>query len=441
MKIVIFTNEYSTRVQYAFKEILRYSPFTDLEWVTQEEDLPEDIPIVNYSLKSIQRTCLHFEPCGLLQNGTNIIAAPEWYDWDDLPSFFKASDKHEGIPFDLPAMVFYLLSRMEEYHLPRKDELGRVLGQESWIGRTGKIDLPLVDLYRIRMQEELKKAFQLDFRHQFPYGWQCTVDIDMAYAYAHRPWYQIIFGGFNELLKGRFISLRDRIRTQLGYQKDPFDTYDDIKKWVGKQKENLIFFFLLADGFGPDKSINPNLPAFKELVQLLQKDYEIGIHPSIASNTNKKKLAREIEQLSAIMNKRVTRSRQHFLQLTIPETYHNLLEHGIKHDHTMGFHDISGYRAGTACPFMWYDLKREQITDLWIHPFYTMDVTLKNYSELKPEAARQMLEKQITFLRSKDLPFVFLWHNSSMSHQMGWQKWVDFPKRMIAFLNSQYSRK
>lgn len=441
MKIVIFTNEYSTRVQYAFQEILRYSPFTDLEWVTRVEDLPEDIPIVNYSLKSIQQPCLHFEPCGLLQNDTAIIAAPEWQDWDGLPSFFKASDTHPGIPFDLPAMVFYLLSRMEEYHLPRKDDLGRVLGRESWLGRSEKIDLPLVDLYRIRMQEKLKEIYQLKFDHQFPSGWQCTVDIDMAYAYAHRPWYQNILGGVNELLKFKIFSLRDRIRTQLGHQKDPYDTYSEIKNWVGDQKENLIFFFLLAHGFGPDKSINPNLPAFKQLVQLLQQDYKIGIHPSIASNTNKKKLTREIDQLASILNEKVTRSRQHFLQLTIPETYNNLLEEGIEHDYTMGFHDISGYRAGTACPFKWYNLEKEQITDLWIHPFYTMDVTLKNYSELKPEAAWQMLQKHIAYLRSKELPFVFLWHNSSMSHQMGWQKWVDFPKRLIEFLNSQYSSK
>lgn len=441
MKIVIFTNEYSTRLQYAFREILRYSPFTDLEWVSKVEDIPENIPIINYSLTDINKTCIHFEPCGLLQNGTSIIATPIWHDWDDLPCFFKASDTHNGVPFDLPAMVFYLLSRMEEYHLPRKDEMGRVLGSESWLGKTEKNDLPLVDLYRLRLQAELKNRYELSFDHQFPVGWQCTVDVDMAYAYAHRPMIQMVLGGLNDLVKLRFFSLRDRIRTRMGSLQDPFDTYEDIIKWVGDQKENLKFFFLMSNGSGPDKSIDPKLQAFHNLVQLLQKDYEIGIHPSIASNKNKKQLRKEIDQLNAILKKKVTRSRQHYLLLSIPETYHNLLEQGIEHDHSMGFHDITGYRAGTACPFMWYDLEKEQITNLWVHPFYTMDVTLKNYNELKPDAAWNLLQKHITYNRSNGLPFVFLWHNSSMSRQMGWQKWVDFPKRLIEFLNSQYSGK
>ena len=53
----------------------------------------------------------------------------------------------------------------------------------------------------------------------------------------------------------------------------------------------------------------------------------------------------------------------------------------------MGFASMPGFRSGTSNSYFFYDLDLELETDLKIHPFIVMDVTLKNYLNLDPKDA------------------------------------------------------
>ncbi|NJO69236.1 MAG: hypothetical protein HC830_08110 [Bacteroidetes bacterium] len=66
----------------------------------------------------------------------------------------------------------------------------------------------------------------------------------------------------------------------------------------------------------------------------------------------------------------VTKSRQHFLRLKFPGTYHRLMQEGITDDYSMGFHDKPGFRAGIAMPYPFYDLVNEKETTLTVHPLH-----------------------------------------------------------------------
>lgn len=77
--------------------------------------------------------------------------------------------------------------------------------------------------------------------------------------------------------------------------------------------------------------------------------------------------------IGKIAGKTITKSRQHFIKMDLPETYEQLLRNGITGDYSMGSGSINGFRASTASAFYWYNLKTETVTQLKIHPFCFMD--------------------------------------------------------------------
>ena len=126
---------------------------------------------------------------------------------------------------------------------------------------------------------------------------------------------------------------------------------------------------------------------FQKLIQRISKEYEIGIHPSFAGFVHgcHGKVIKEKERLEKIVEKKITKSRQHYLNLKFPKTYQNLIKAGITEDYTMGFADQIGFRAGTCTPYYFYDLENETKTDLLIVPFQVMDGTLLHYLKLSPD--------------------------------------------------------
>jgi hypothetical protein len=129
--------------------------------------------------------------------------------------------------------------------------------------------------------------------------------------------------------------------------------------------------------------------------------------------------------LENIIQKPVTKSRQHFLKLKFPKTYQNLLKSGITDDYTMGFASLSGFRAGTCTTFPFFDLSHNRCTEIMIHPFQVMDVTLKNYLLLSPEKAWQQIEEIMLEVKKVNGTFISLWHNESLKdtgHWLGWRK-------------------
>ena len=137
--------------------------------------------------------------------------------------------------------------------------------------------------------------------------------------------------------------------------------------------------------------------------------------------------------MAKITKKTVTSSRQHFLKLNFPSTYQGLINSGIKSDYSMGYAENIGFRAGVGVPFFWYDLEKEEATDLLIYPFQVMDVTLRNYLNLTPEDAFTQVTKIINIMKFTGGTFMTLWHNSSFAEQDGWSSdWKFLYERIIA---------
>ena len=89
-----------------------------------------------------------------------------------------------------------------------------------------------------------------------------------------------------------------------------------------------------------------------------------------------------------------------------------------------------------AGPFPWYDLQKEERTDLTIHPFAAMDVSLNFYLELQPEQAVQRIQQMMDELKCYGGTFTLLWHNSSFAKEIGWAGWSQAFEEILEHVGS-----
>ncbi len=356
--------------------------------------------------------------------------------------------------FDLFAMVFYLISRYEEYEergqvqeersqesgerreettndgisenrpsSQKKDKYGRYISSKSIAFKSGFLQLPLIDLWVARLAECINESYNQQFQITNQGRNEMTLDIDMPYAYRHKGW-KAYAGVIKDIAKGQLINIKARA-TYTTKGVDPFDTYEWIKAECAKRSIKPHFFILNKYQKPDDENHIANSEQLYELVRELSQWSDIGIHPSLSAGANLKEVKKELNQLESGINKMITKSRQHFLMLTLHETYKTLIASGITDDYSMGYPDQMGFRASTARPFLWYDLASEKTTKLTIHPCITMDVTMRYYLKLPPAAAIEACNEMIAACRSVSGTFSVIWHNSSLSDAYGWGPWKE----------------
>lgn len=351
---------------------------------------------------------------------------------DGLPCFFRPARGIASWPFDLPALAFYLATRYEEYLPFQPDVHGRFPASESLAARAGFLQLPLVNLWARRLVGRLGEKFPAMQVDKPAFRFLPTFDIDMAWAFRHRPWWVQLGGAGKAALDGRWADLWARGRALFGRAPDPFYSFPLLRQLHPPGEAPApVFFFLLAD-YGPyDKNTRHTNRAFRRLLAGLAEDYPTGIHLSYRSNQKPDRIPVEIGRLEEITDKAAQRNRQHFLKLRLPDTYRQLLQNGIREDYTMGYADAIGFRAGLANPFPWYDLLREETTPLIIYPFQVMDVTLKNYLGWTPGRAWAPVWEMVERTRAAGGLFSTLWHNSSFGPLEGWRPWISFYQQLI----------
>jgi hypothetical protein len=127
----------------------------------------------------------------------------------------------------------------------------------------------------------------------------------------------------------------------------------------------------------------------------------------------------------------ITKSRQHFLTLSLPHTYTNLLEEGITDDYTMGYASMLGFRASICSAYTFYNLEAEQTTALLIHPFALMEATLRHYMDIPVHQALGLMLPIIDEVKAVDGKLMALWHNDSFSELAPWEGWSGLYEEML----------
>jgi hypothetical protein len=180
-----------------------------------------------------------------------------------------------------------------------------------------------------------------------------------------------------------------------------------------------------------DKNPSFNNKKFRELIKRIQAKAIVGLHPSHASNSNEKLLKAEKRKLEKITSQKITSSRQHYLKMELPGTYRNLIAHGIEKDFTMGYYYTYGFRAGTCNSFLFFDLVKNETTNLRLYPFAFMEGTLNDVLKLGIEEAKKTVSKLIGITHQHTGIFIPLWHNSTLCDSGEWEGWREVFEHML----------
>lgn len=436
-ELLVYSPVVNARINYIFQLILRDLLGVDFH-IISDIDIFQSFQgaRINYSVNTVDGS-VHIIPAGLLEEKGINSHQLRFVHFTDHKVPFAVYNKNADYPFDMFSAAFFMVSRYEEYLPYIQDDHGRFSAFSSIAVQHDFLHIPVVNRWADNLGRLLKTRFpHLEF-HKKEYTFLPTVDIDAAWAYRNKGLIRTIGGCLKSMAARDFSDFRRRIQVLSGFANDPFDTFGILKE-LHQNSAIRPYYFILFAGYGlNDKNIPTNNVAFQVLVKSLADYARIGIHPSYASNSNPALLEEEIGKLSAVLHMDITASRQHFLKISMPMTYRNLIENDITDDYSMGYAARPGFRAGICSSFKWYDLESEVITNLNIHPFAIMDGTLRDYMKSEVSDAMNYIRPLIDEVKNANGTFISLWHNESLSDENRWKGWLDVYKELIHYATSR----
>lgn len=387
-------------------------------------------PKINYSKEHFYEDNLLIKPNGILFENTIQEQQLSIQRWKKTTVLFY-NQPGKKIPFDLFSAVFYLISRYEEYLPHTKDMHGRYDLKQSAAFTYSFLDVPLIDLWLFHFRQILESSFSIQLPKK-EFQLLQSFDIDMAWKFLHKDKIRNYGAYLKSAIKADIKGMKQQISVMNEKVEDPFFSFPALKRLHEQYQIKPLFFILLAKRLSAyDRNTDPENPQMQKLVHQLAKCNEVGIHPSYQSHESKAILQEEIDCLSNIIKRPVSKSRQHFIKFTLPETYRNLIESGIKEDYSMGYALKNGFRASTSNSFLWYDLPVEKTSDLRIHPFAFMDASSKFHLKLSTDETFKEWTQIYRKIKEVDGTLISIWHNYILSNRGDEKSWLPLYEKVL----------
>ncbi len=412
--VLVYSQTDSPRLRYASKVIFEDILGVEVQITDNLEDfISSDTIKINYSETALEDSIQIF-PSEIIfendiQNQTITV-----HDWNGIPVLFYKEDG-SPFPFDPIAMTFYLVSRYEEYIPGERDRHGRFIPEYSLAGQHGFLDKPLLNIIALKIRDHLSLHYPGQNFPQPEYKFTPTVDIDQAFAHAGKGFFRTLGGLTKLMFRLKIKDSLEKLKVVFGTQADPFDNFEFQLEIFRQNQLNPIYFVLLGDYGTYDKNSSHNNTRFKRLIKDLSGKAEIGIHPSYGSSENPDKLAVEVRRLDKITGKPVHCSRQHFLRMPLPGTYHQLQDLEINNDYSMGYASALGFRASICNSYNAFDLVQNRELPVRIHPFAFMDSALSDYIKVLPQEYIKFVRPLISSVKQVGGNLIGIWHNYALS--------------------------
>lgn len=433
--MLIYTPNKTSRIKYIFDLIFKDVLKIDCE-ITEDKDLfaAYSSAKLNYSMQQFDDE-LFVESHGLLTEKEIIDQELNFSSWDGLVTFFSSTNK-STLPFDFFSASFYLVSRYEEYLPHFRDHYNRFKAQESLAYQQNFLQLPLINLWSQKFKEIILLKYPDVIFPDKKFKFLSTIDIDNAYYYLEKGFARTFASFVRSAINLDKQEILRRFNVLIGKHKDPYDTYSYQLNIQRKYKLEVIYFILLGDYGLNDKNVLPTSRKFQLLIKNLSDFSSVGLHPSFNSNLNNQIIKKERNRLADIIKSEIKSSRQHFLKLSMPSTYRNLIDLDIFNDYTMGYAELPGFRASICDSYNFYDLEQEKITNLRIHPFSIMDATYRYYLKYSPNESLQSIKKMVDVVKSVDGTLISVWHNETWSNHKEWKGWKELFSEMADYIYS-----
>lgn len=383
---------------------------------------------INYSTSPISDQDFYIAYSSRLEDSIDQLKLIEPKGKNETLQLFDTPHGH-----DVFASIFWCLSRAEEYRLEKSDYHQRYQWNDSLLYDKLNPKYPIVDQWVDQLITQLNIFFGIKLTRNSNTTLEIGVDIDHFFKYKNKNFFKQSAGFIRDILLLKLSIIKTRIKSILDAKDDPYNSFD----YLSSLQDSIInvSYFVLSGG--KSKYDTNNALSEKNVTKILEKikkDHTIGLHPSYNYLNKKDILSEEKNSLEKKLNLKIYHNRFHYLRMSLPESYHLLLEHGCEHDYSMGFADRLGYRAGTSHSFVWYDLYNEKVTELMIHPFAAMDRTMLSYLILaKEEAKSQLIELWNTHRRYQSTMHV-VWHNSSFDASDEWQLYNNLLQEFVSYV-------
>lgn len=320
---------------------------------------------------------------------------------------------------DLIASSYFMLSRWEEWVYEGKlDRHERFPLEASIAHKFNFYHRPIVNEYLellIRLLEELDYSIS----STRSYSAVISYDIDMIQKWrGFKSFFQSIYLNLKSREIGRIIN--DKLNyfgNLVGFQKDPFFSFDFILDSLEGKKIKAILYFKSGISHPKyDKNIykvsDSNL---KEVFQKLQKEnIGIGLHPSYHTFNTKEKMAQEFDALqSAIPPLKLQYCRQHYLRFSLPETWRIMDEIGFKNDSSFVYSKEAGFRCGVCYTFPVFDCENRKMLSLEESPLIFMETPLVE----NEEKIIEQVERLTQTIKKYNGENIILWHNNNLHYK------------------------
>jgi hypothetical protein len=214
-------------------------------------------------------------------------------------------------------------------------------------------------------------------------------------VYKHKGFLRSFSGFIKALSKLKFKAVFYRIGTLLGFNNDPYATFEWLINSLKNKKAKVTVFFIIGESVNFEEGMNSNRNAFKLLVKNIADYVLVGLLFSQNSLVEINDLKVEKEKIEAITNRSLINSMNEEYLVNLPDNYRNLIELEIEKDFTMVYENLIGFRASTCTPFLFYDLDYEIVTPLLIQPIALTSRGLKGVSVSERSAAINRIKRSV----------------------------------------------
>lgn len=422
--ILLLSDTIPPRLQYIADFIFRENFGVDYSITTNKKKFEESNAIkINYTEDQYFEGVINVRGSRLLFEKKIHKQNIETFEANGATAFFKNERGIGNFPFDIFSATFYLLSRYEEYLPHIKDKYGRYDHQQSLASTNGFLKIPLVNKWLEYFARYLQSKFAGFQIKKKTFNFLPTYDVDMAFEWCHKGFIRNTGQLLTLLIQQDYKKISEAFKILEGKIRDPSDNFDFFDKLHEQLNLHPSYFFLVSkNNTKYDKNISPYKNKMKRLIQRIAKKNDIGIHPSYYASQDEKILKKEKFLLEEIAGNTIQKSRQHYLRFNLPETYRQLADAGIKDEFSMGYGAINGFRASYTDSFYWYDIEREEKTNLIVHPFCYMDSNIIFHQKLTPEESFEELMYFYNTCKNVNGALITIMHNHLMgTNDLEWR--------------------
>lgn len=346
----------------------------------------------------------------------------EWTTEENIPMLYGKGDfvRTENsifCPIDVPASVFFMMTRWEEYVGGEKDTISRAEGKKSVAYTNGFLNRPIVNEYVEMVWNMMCSLGYQGDRKDRKFEIIPTHDIDHPYMR-------------QRILKSGYYLMKSVIRRDwpsvISFCRDifldPYDVYDffmDCSESIGAKSH---FYFMSADPSTTQDKESPYYHSrkFSRIVESVRvRGHIIGFHPGVFSQISRVAWGEEKKRIETIVGQPISEGRQHYLCFSVPNTFRIWEENNMKIDSTLSYHDVEGFRCGTGDIFPVYNILTRKDSDLLERPLVVMDATLTGYQHYKMDKIKEVLDYYLSIGKKYRMPITLLFHNSSFTGGKG----------------------